>query len=106
VFLGYSSLCKGEKCLHVPSNCVCISCDVIFYENFFPFSVLIISITTPTPSLHLFHSFSDKFEDSAYSSRLLPNHGTGVRIRSHFMDIDHECMGHARGHNLSSSAGH
>jgi hypothetical protein len=72
----------------------------------FPFPYLIISVTTPTSSLHLFHTFPDKFEDSAYSPRLLPNHGAGVRIRSHLIDIDHECMGHARGHNLSSSAGH
>jgi hypothetical protein len=35
VFLGYSSLHKGYKCLHVPSNRVYISRDVIFDENVF-----------------------------------------------------------------------
>jgi histone deacetylase 1/2 len=30
VFLGYSSLHKGYKCLHVPTNRVYISRDVVF----------------------------------------------------------------------------
>jgi hypothetical protein len=38
VFLGYSSMHKGYKCLHVPTNRVYISCDVIFDEKVFPFS--------------------------------------------------------------------
>jgi histone deacetylase 1/2 len=36
VFLGYNSLHKGYKCLHVPSNRVFISRNVIF-DEFFPF---------------------------------------------------------------------
>jgi histone deacetylase 1/2 len=40
VFLGYSSLHKGYKCLHVPSNRVYISRDVIFDEHVFPFANL------------------------------------------------------------------
>jgi hypothetical protein len=37
VFLGYSSLHKGYKCLHVPTNRVYISRDVVFDEGVFPF---------------------------------------------------------------------
>ena len=33
VFLGYSSLHKGYKCLHVPTNRVYISRDVVFDEH-------------------------------------------------------------------------
>jgi hypothetical protein len=45
VFSQVYSLHKGYKCLHVPSNRVFISRDVIFYENVFSFSAL------PTPSM-------------------------------------------------------
>ncbi|CAM8988176.1 unnamed protein product [Rhodiola kirilowii] len=38
VFLGYSSLHKGYKCLHIPTNRTYISRDVIFDESSFPFS--------------------------------------------------------------------
>jgi histone deacetylase 1/2 len=38
VFLGYNSLLKGYKCLHVLSNRVYISRDDIFDENVFPLS--------------------------------------------------------------------
>jgi hypothetical protein len=37
VFLGYSLLHKGYKCLHLPSNRLYISRDVIFDEPTFPF---------------------------------------------------------------------
>jgi hypothetical protein len=37
VFLGYSDLHKGYKCLDVSSGCIYISCDVIFDEEVFPF---------------------------------------------------------------------
>ena len=50
VFLGYSSLHKGYKCLHVPTNRVYISRDVVFDETVFPFSAMPQSSTT-TPSL-------------------------------------------------------
>uniref|UniRef100_A0A2N9FFA4 Reverse transcriptase Ty1/copia-type domain-containing protein n=1 Tax=Fagus sylvatica TaxID=28930 RepID=A0A2N9FFA4_FAGSY len=38
IFLGYSLLHKGYKCLHLPSGRLYISRDVIFVENKFPFS--------------------------------------------------------------------
>jgi histone deacetylase 1/2 len=53
VFLGYSPLYKGYKCLHVPSNRVYISRDVIFDEHVFPFSNL--------PSLELSAITSNNF---------------------------------------------
>jgi hypothetical protein len=37
VFLGYSLIHKGYKCLHLPSNRLYISRDVVFDENTFPF---------------------------------------------------------------------
>lgn len=36
-FIGYSSLHKGYKCLHVPSEGVYISRDIVFDEYVFPF---------------------------------------------------------------------
>jgi hypothetical protein len=38
VFLGYSLLHRGYKCLHIPTGRLYISRDVIFLENLFPFS--------------------------------------------------------------------
>jgi hypothetical protein len=40
VFIGYSELHKGYKCLHIPTRCVFISRDVIFDQHMFPFSKL------------------------------------------------------------------
>ena len=37
VFLGYSSGYKGYKVLHIESNCVSVSRNVVFHENIFPF---------------------------------------------------------------------
>ena len=39
VFLSYSLLYKGYKCLHLSSNRIYISRDVIFFETHFPFEV-------------------------------------------------------------------
>jgi hypothetical protein len=40
VFLGYSVLHKGFKCLDVASGCIYVSRDVIFDETIYPFSHL------------------------------------------------------------------
>jgi hypothetical protein len=53
VFLGYSSTHKGYKCLHVPSNRVYISHDVVFDEGQFPFVTTPNSTPTPIPELVL-----------------------------------------------------
>jgi len=44
VFLGYSLLHKGYKCLHLPTGRVYFSRDVLFQEDIFPFA------TTPSHS--------------------------------------------------------
>jgi hypothetical protein len=49
VFLGYSSQHKGYKCLHIPSNRVYISHDVVFDENVFPF---LPSMSVPVHTSH------------------------------------------------------
>jgi histone deacetylase 1/2 len=75
VFLGYSSLHKGYKCLHVPTNRLYISRDVGFDENVFPFSQLP-SDSTPPKSLTT-PLRPDQFDDAAYTPLLLANHGAG-----------------------------
>lgn len=50
VFLGYSTLHKGYKCLHISSGRVYISRDVVFNEDIFPYFD-IMPPTTPA-SLH------------------------------------------------------
>src|SRR3954464_14500605 len=78
VFLGYSSLHKGYKCLHVSSNRVNNSRDVVFDENVFPFSALPVTSTTPTAPENSTSPLSVQFVDAAYTPSLLPNHGAGI----------------------------
>jgi hypothetical protein len=40
MFIGYSPLHKGVKCLDVSTGCIYISRDVVFDENVFPFASL------------------------------------------------------------------
>jgi hypothetical protein len=47
VFLGYSSMHKGYKCLYIPTNRVYISRDVVFDERVFPFASTHDKPTTP-----------------------------------------------------------
>jgi hypothetical protein len=49
VFLCYSSLHKGYKCLHQDTGCVYISREVIFDEAMFPFSNLSSNVTDQSP---------------------------------------------------------
>ncbi|KAJ3705686.1 hypothetical protein LUZ61_009391 [Rhynchospora tenuis] len=49
VFMGYSALHKGYKCLHIPTQRLYISRHVKFIENKFPFANLA-SLTTPDSS--------------------------------------------------------
>ena len=65
VFLGYSSLHKGYKCLHVPTNRVYISRDVVFDETVFPFSHTSPPSTSPSSSNSPL--LSDQFVDAAYT---------------------------------------
>ena len=76
VFLGYSPLHKGYKCLHVSSNRVYISRDVVFDENVFPFSHT--SSSTSAPLSSSLPTELDQFADIAHAPVLLPNHGAGT----------------------------
>ena len=74
---------KGYKCLHVPSNRVYISRDVIFDENVFPFSNLP-SSESPSTSTH-FPIAIDQFVYCTHVPSLLPNNngagaGRGFRL--------------------------
>lgn len=77
VFLGYSSMHKGYKCLHIPSNRVYISRDVVFDENMFPFAPPVPPVSTNQPLVSS-PTLPGQFDDVAYSPVLLPNHGAGV----------------------------
>ena len=115
---------KGYKCLHVPTNRVYISRDVVFDEHVFPFSNLPQPATVSTPSLHSSPMLLDQFVDAARSPSLLSNHGAGTDrgARLHLLDdppvapaaaltedVDHAaaasradpCMGHAGLHARS-----
>ena len=59
VFLGYNPLHKGSKCLHIPTNRVYISRDVVFDETVFPFSTLTSPTDTPVTELHSFPVLPD-----------------------------------------------
>jgi hypothetical protein len=76
VFLGYNSLHKGYKCLHVPSNRTYISRDVIFDEHVFPFANLPSSHKPPIMESSLLSA--NQFMDIAYAPSLLANHGAGT----------------------------
>jgi histone deacetylase 1/2 len=76
VFLGYSSLHKGYKCLHVPSNRVYISRDVIFDEHVFPFANSPTPHNPPVTESSLLSA--DQFMDTAYTPSLFVNHGAGT----------------------------
>jgi hypothetical protein len=73
VFFGYSSLHKGYHCLHVPTNRLYISRDVVFDEHVFPFSQLPVS-NTESPHMHSSSIAADQFDYPV----LLPNHGAGI----------------------------
>jgi histone deacetylase 1/2 len=76
VFLGYSSLHKGYKCLHIPTNRLYISRDVVFDEASFPFAGSpSIDTNIPTSSIT---TEPGQFNDFAYAPLLLPNHGAGT----------------------------
>src|SRR3954470_9948702 len=63
LFLGYSSLHKGYKCLHVPTNHVYISRDVVFDENVFPFHALPTNSDTATLPVPISIPTPDQFVD-------------------------------------------
>ena len=89
VFLGYSSIHKGYKCLHILTNRVYISRDIVFDETVFPFSHL--SQNSTIPSTFTTPPTPDQFVDAAYTPSLLPNHGgagVGRGARLELLDAD------------------
>jgi Reverse transcriptase (RNA-dependent DNA polymerase) len=51
VFIGYSSIYKGYKCLDLTTNRIYVSRHVIFDETVFPFKDNVSSVSSPTPSI-------------------------------------------------------
>jgi histone deacetylase 1/2 len=84
VFMGYSYLHKGYKCLHIPTNRLYISRDVVFDESVFPFSQT--SSDSTLPSIDTLPLNSDQFIDAAYTPSLLAYHGTGRGVRLELLD--------------------
>jgi hypothetical protein len=78
VFFLAIALNKGCKCLHIPSNRIFISCDVVFDKNMFPFSH-----TSFVPENTPLASSPDQFVDVAHAPSLLPNHGVGIGRGAH-----------------------
>lgn len=87
VFLGYSSIHKGYKCLHVPSNRMYISRDVVFDETIFPFSNLP-SVTPQPSSTSTSLPMAGQFGDIAYSPLLVANHGAGPGRGARLVPLD------------------
>jgi hypothetical protein len=84
VFLGYSSLHKGYKCLHIPTNRTYISRDVVFDETVFPFTQTSSNSTLPSSSTSPLNP--GQFVDAAYTPLLLANHGAGRGARLELLD--------------------
>lgn len=63
LFLGYSEQHKRYKCLHIPTSWIYFSCDVVFDEALFPFSIdsaptlaqnhTLLSLLGPLPMSHM-----------------------------------------------------
>jgi histone deacetylase 1/2 len=106
VFLGYSPLHRGYKCLHVPTNRVYISRDVIFDENVFPFSNL--PTLSSESTLHQSTPTRDQLNEVAYSPLLLPNHGAGVGRGARLEEIpdDQATADVDHGNHAESGDGH
>jgi hypothetical protein len=51
LFLGYSPLHKGYKCLHLPTNRLYISRDVLFNESEFPYTSPLSPLDSHTSNL-------------------------------------------------------
>jgi hypothetical protein len=69
VFLGYSLLHKGYKCLHISTNRTYISHDVVFDETIFPFTQTSSDSTLPSSSILPLNP--DQFVYAAYTPLLL-----------------------------------
>jgi hypothetical protein len=79
--MDYSSLHKGYKCLHFPSNRVFISRDVVLDEYVYPFANLPVSHSPLVTESSLLSA--NQFMDIAYASSLLANHGAGTGCGAH-----------------------
>jgi histone deacetylase 1/2 len=75
VLPGHSYLHKGLKCLHIPTNRICISRDVVFDERVFPFANTSPStFTPPKSSSSPIVPLADQFYDYVHAPLLLADH--------------------------------
>ena len=88
LFLGYSPLHKRYKCLHLPSNRVYISRDVVFNENSFPYtSASPTSSLSPNIFVQVFNNPSPlliphDYQPTATSSLDIPSSTENIIIRT------------------------
>jgi hypothetical protein len=81
VCVFWLTLHKRYKFLHVPSNSVYVSRDVIFDENVFPF--VNVPNSQALPSVSEFSLLSaDHFMNVAHASSLLADHGADIGLGS------------------------
>ena len=78
--------------MHVPTNRVYISHDVVFDENVFPFHALPSKSTTSMPNVHSTIPSPYRFVDVANAPVLLPNHAAGIGRGARLELLDNEAM--------------
>ncbi|KAH9779268.1 retrovirus-related pol polyprotein from transposon RE1 [Citrus sinensis] len=99
VFLGYSLLHKGYKCLH-PSGKIYIASHVLFYETSFPYSTDSQFLKSLPPKVSDFQYSSLQFYNiSVPHSNLRPFEAAAADTDSHTSSSNHNIM-------LSSSSTH
>ncbi|CAA7023550.1 unnamed protein product [Microthlaspi erraticum] len=112
VFLGYPSGCKGYKVLHLETNVISISRNVVFHETVFPFKTDSSSVSPdvfsktilplPIPVGLDFHSPVSNIAPIASDSHVVPDNFHVVPVDSHVSDASHTSHASASRSNATS----